>query len=82
MNFKRHKPRRDVRCPHCTPNRMGNSAKAYAIGGGQGPDMQTRRARAETSEEMRDIDKTISLLAMSCWPWDSPDDGVDPMEMA
>ena len=27
-NFKRRKPRREVRCPLCTPNRYGNSAKS------------------------------------------------------
>ncbi len=74
MNFKRHKPRREVRCPHCTPNRMGNSGKAYAIGGGQGPDFQRRRADVDLREELEVIEGTQRDVSCGWWPWDDPGD--------
>lgn len=60
MNFKRNKPRRKVRCNHCTPHRLGNSGKAYSVHGGEGPSVADRRAEADLDDEISE--------ARAAWP--------------
>lgn len=50
MNYKRHKPRRKVRCVLCTDNRWGNSATNI--------DVQEVRARISEREQVDASEET------------------------
>jgi hypothetical protein len=58
MNYKRHKPRRYIRCDMCTPHRQGNgTGKAYWSGNPKSAPYSKRCRNAEGKCYIGNVEK-------------------------